>query len=289
MRKYISTLLCLLLLTCSQVTLAAPSMQLEIIPLKHRLVNDIVPILQPLVVEGGSLSGMNNQLIIRTTEQNLQELLKALTAIDKPLRSLKITVRFDEHASHQDRGHGVDGYYDTRNARITTTTPSQHQGSSVTIKGSNGALRYRNWSTDSHNDDDNVYFVRTVEGQAAWINIGQVIPLANRSVYLHPYGVDVYDSVEYKDISSGFYVEPRLSGQQVTLEISPRQSKVSDTHSGRIDIQEAQMTVTGKIGEWIDLGGVSTEYKTHEKRNNERSIRTGGTDSRILVRVEEYN
>ena len=59
----------ILILTIALISIApsvhSAEMTLEIIPLKHRLVNDVVPTLQALVAEGGTVTGMNDQLIIR--------------------------------------------------------------------------------------------------------------------------------------------------------------------------------------------------------------------------------
>ncbi len=289
MRKCLSTLLCLLSLILSQTVQAAPAMKLEIIPLQHRLVSDIVPILQPLLVEGGSLSGMNNQLIIKTTPQNLRELIKTLTIIDRPLRSLKISVRYDTQGQHQGREHGIDGYYDTRNIHIETNKSSSQDQASVTVRGKDRAISYHNWRTESQNSDDDVYFVRTIEGQAAWIRAGKTVPIPERTIVLHPYGSDVYDSVQYRDISSGFYVISNLNGDRVTLTISPQRSQTNDAYAGRVETQEAQMTITGKLGQWISLSGISEQYDEQHHEGTYQTHRYGSEDNHILVKVDEIH
>ncbi len=262
-------------------------MQLEIIPLKHRMTSDIVPMLRPLVAEGGSVSGMNNQLIVRTTPQNLREIMKVLNMLDQPLRSLKISVRFDTQGDHHGREHGVDGYYDSRNVRIETRNPGSYSrnGQTVTVDGKHGEVRYKNWSTKSRTDDNNVYFVRSVEGQPAWIRTGESVPVPERTVVLHPHGTDVYDSVHYRDISSGFYVVPNLNGDRVTLMISPERSRANSYTN--IETQEAQMTITGKLGQWLDLGGVTEQYDEQSSEGLYQTRRSGSEQNRILVKVEE--
>ncbi len=266
---------------------AGQSMQLEIIPLKHRMTSDIVPMLRPLVIEGGSVSGMNNQLIVRTTQQNMREIFKVLNVLDQPLRSLKISVRFDNQGDHHGREHGVDGYYETGNVRIETRNPGSYSrnGQTVSVGGKRGEVSYRNWSTNSQTDDDNVYFVRTVEGQPAWIRTGESVPVAERTVVLHPHGTDVYDSVSYRDISSGFYVVPNLNGDRVTLFISPERSR-ADSYTN-VKTQEAQMTITGRLGQWLDLGGVTEQYDERSSEGHYRTRHYGSEQNRILVRVEE--
>src|SRR5437016_12711706 len=65
---------------------------LEIIPLRHRTVDQVLPALQPLVEPGGALTGQSGQLIVRTSPANLVEIKRALEAIDRPPRRRPLTV-----------------------------------------------------------------------------------------------------------------------------------------------------------------------------------------------------
>src|SRR2546422_10259105 len=85
---------------------------LEIIPLRHRTVDQVLRALQPLVEPGGALTGQSGQLLVRTSPANLAEIKRALEAIDRPLRRLQISVRFDdalESASQAIEARGTIG------------------------------------------------------------------------------------------------------------------------------------------------------------------------------------
>ena len=73
----------------------AAAQGLEIIPLQHRTVEQVLPVLRPLLEPGGTLTGQSNQLIVRASPRNLAEIRSALEAIDRPLRRLQISVRQD--------------------------------------------------------------------------------------------------------------------------------------------------------------------------------------------------
>jgi hypothetical protein len=77
---------------------------LEIIPLRHRTVEQVLPVLRPLLEPGGALSGQSNQLFVRTSASNLAEIRAALAAIDTPLRRLQILVRFERDAESARQG-----------------------------------------------------------------------------------------------------------------------------------------------------------------------------------------
>jgi len=88
------TNLCLLLWPL--LSLAQES--IEVIPLRNRTAEQVIPVLQPLVAPGGALTGQAYQLIVRTSPENLAQIRQALAAIDQPQRRLKISVRFDSSA-----------------------------------------------------------------------------------------------------------------------------------------------------------------------------------------------
>src|SRR3990170_8156272 len=81
-----------LLFACG-VALAQGS--LEVIDLRHVTAEQVLPALRPLLEPGGVLTGQRNQLIVRTSPRNLEELRRALAALDAPARRLVISVRFD--------------------------------------------------------------------------------------------------------------------------------------------------------------------------------------------------
>jgi type II secretory pathway component GspD/PulD (secretin) len=64
---------------------------LEVISLRHRTADQIIPVLRPLLEPGGVLSGQYSSLIIRTSPENLAQIRAALDAIDRLRRSRERT------------------------------------------------------------------------------------------------------------------------------------------------------------------------------------------------------
>ena len=97
------------------------------------------------------------------------------------------------------------------------------------------------------------------------------------------------DTVRYKPLTTGFYVAPRLSAGQVTLYISPHKFTQSRGHGGIINLQQAQTTLRGPLGEWLIIGG-SGLNKTHEGTGyTYRTEERGGQQEQIIVKVEEIH
>jgi len=82
MRKIVFTLACLLALLSGA---AHAQQQLEIIDLKSRTAEQVLPQLRPFVEPGGTLSGMNNKIFIRASEANRRQIRELLAAIARRL------------------------------------------------------------------------------------------------------------------------------------------------------------------------------------------------------------
>ena len=70
---------------CLFASQAYAQMKLEIIPLKSRTVEEMIPIVRSILGGQGTVTGMSGQLIVRTTPRNLTEVKKVLAALDTPL------------------------------------------------------------------------------------------------------------------------------------------------------------------------------------------------------------
>ncbi len=265
----------------------AESMKLEIIELKHGLVSDIVPILKPLVVKGGTVTGMNSKLIIKTTPSNLKQIKSILAQIDNAPRRLMISVKQDVDGNFKVNESGLSGRYSTKN--ITIKSPDTgREGVIIQGKDSDGnVIRYRTLETRSYNEDRNVFRIQTLEGHHAHINIGQSVPIPTQNTIVTGAGVVVQNGIEYRDVTSGFYVLPRLQGDNVTLLVAPSLSRVTPGQAAVFDIQNVETTASGKLGEWIQIGGATQHFNDDSRTNAIRTKRRGQEQRTVLIKVEE--
>lgn len=232
----------LIVLLCCFSTLLLAQQEMEIIPLQHRTVDQVLPTLLPFVEPGGALSGMNNQLILRGSAKNRAQIKQALVAIDTPPRRLIIRVS---------QNRGGEGRQQAAEASL-----------SVGTQRGDASLNARTVDTRSVRDARTAQSVQVVEGARALIQVGQSLPLPLHQVVLGPKGVTMSDSVVYRDMGQGFYAVPRLAGDRVTLEISPQSDAALNPASGgnvAINTQRLSTTVSGRLGEWIELGGSSQQ------------------------------
>jgi len=258
--------------------------QLEIIDLKSRTAEQVLPQLRPFVEPGGTLSGMNNKIFIRASAANRQQIRELLAAIDRPPRRLLISVRQDADSTATARGGEVSG----RVSSGGTTIESRRTvvgGSGVEVRRGGDVVRGQVYDSRSVDSERVAQQVQVVEGGKAFINVGTSVPL--RQAVVGPGGAVVSESVVYRDLGTGFSAEPQLAGDNVTLTISPTHDTPGRYGPGSANIQRLTTTVTGRLGEWIDLGG-SVEERSGEQSGLMRySTRGGSSGRRVQLKVEE--
>lgn len=269
---------------CAAAATFADQTVLEVIPLRHRTAEEVIPIVQPFVERGGAVSGMQNQLIIRATPANLAQIRQLLASIDTAPRRLMITVKQDVDAAGKQREAEISGSIGNR-ARVTVPGSADDRSLAAEARRGDDSVRARVLSTQSLEADKNTQQLQALEGSRAFIRIGQSIPVPSRTVVRTPQGVQVIDSVQYQDATTAFYVVPRLSGDRVTLEVSPHRD--TPGASGSFNIQQIHTTVSGRLGEWMDLGGLGQDRTEQQSGIGSRSAATVSEQRKVLIKVEE--
>jgi type II secretory pathway component GspD/PulD (secretin) len=264
---------------------------LEVIPLRYRQAAEVIPIIQPMLAREGSVSGYQGQLVVRTTPTNLEEVRRILAALDTAPRQLLITVRestaVERSRSQADISANVGGDH----ARVVIPPAgSDPRGGSVVVGGGDDRVRVHALEGRSVESDSGTQTVRVMEGREAFVRAGQSAPVRERQVQRSVVGGKVVErvveSTQYRDVASGFYVLPRLSGDRVMLDISQQREALRST-SGAASVQGVVTTVSGRVGEWIEIGGVDRDASSQQSALLGRSSATARDSRRVLIKVEE--
>ena len=261
---------------------------MEIITLRYRSVEQVLPILRPLLEPGGALTGMQDQLVVRASAANIAELRKVLESIDRMPRRLLISVRQNADAGSASRSASVSGTIGSGNVVIS----NQPGAASNHERNNDRNITGRINDSRSTAADGVTQTIQVLEGNPAMIQVGESVPVPNRVVTRTVNGVVVTDSVAYRDVGSGFQVIPRLSGDRVMLEIaSSRDTPVGSSASGGLpgsaNIQRTATTISTRLGEWVELGGMDgSESRTTGGFFGSASSQRSDT-RRIQVKVEE--
>lgn len=267
--------------------LVAAQEAMEIIPLRHRPVEQVLPVLQPLLEPGGVLSGMNGRLVLRASAKNREEIRRALAALDTPLRSLRIHVTQDRDTVARGGGAEVYGAVGSGEVRIVQPPSGAAAGGGRVEIGRDGSVvGGRVVDSRSARTAGTTQTVQVVEGGRAFIQVGRSLPLPLRQVVVGPGGAAVRETVVYRDVGQGFDVEPHLVGDTVTLEISPRFDTPRGAY-GSADTLRLSTTVSGRLGEWIELSGSGRQASERERTNLSLGTAEVRENRSVWLRVEE--
>lgn len=247
--------------SCLMVTLAW-AQSLTVIDLKHRRAEEIIPVLQPLLEPGGALTGQDYKLFVRASSGNVAQLRSAVEQLDKQQQQMLVSVR---------RGTAQD--IQREQASVSGTVRSNGP-SSVTVRGSDGSLRTQGSSVAS---------VQVMDGSSAFIATGTSVPIVTAVAVGGGRRPFVAGSVEQRNLQRGFTVTPRVRGADVILEISQQDERLA---GGNVQSQSLDTQVIGRLGSWMQLGGVSESSSSSNRGVLSRSYGTENNELSIWVKVE---
>ena len=279
------------LLFCFAGGALAQTTVLEVIPLRYRTAEQVIPIIQPMLAREGSVSGFQGQLVVRTTPANLEEIKRILASVDTAPRRLLITVRQDADASRSEHAAEVSGRIGNDRARVIVPDSDDRSGGNVVLREGDDRLRARVLDSRATESDRNTQSVQAMEGREAFVRVGQSVPVPQRRVVRSVVGgqvvEQVVDTVEYRDVTTGFYVLPRVSGDLVALDISPQRESLSSQVPGGVNVQRLVTTVSGRLGEWMEIGGLAQDSGGRQSVLIGRSSTSSSDYRRVLIKVEE--
>jgi len=265
----IRAVIVLLLVACSSY-----AADLTIIDLHHRTAEEVLSALRPLVDSEVALSGIDYKLLVRGSASEVARIREALTVLDRAPRQWMISVRYSAGP-------------ESRTSDIGVASGTTNRSSQITLGGG---------VTTSTIRDNSVSTVRVLEGNGAHIATGQSVPVVTAVILPSPSNtrsVIAGVATDYRELTSGFNVVPRVNGDRVILDISTQQQRATDLGSGSATVQRTTTTVAGRLNEWIDLGGVTSSLS--EQRTDigigggTRRLTTQSDERTVAVKVEQVD
>jgi len=284
MNVRVLAVVCVLPMLVAGYAARAQQAVLEVITLKYRTVDQVIPVLQPLVAPPGTITGLNNQLVLRTTPANLAQIKQVLATLDAMPRQLVVSVRQDSDLDRSRSGAQVSGQVGVGDhASVSVPGRPTPPGATVSVDGVNAKV----YSGDARQAERVAQQVRVLEGSRAFIRLGQSVPVRNRQVIDTPNGRRVVETTGFSETSSGFYVLPRLAGDRVTLEIFTANDSVRSPATGATTIQQVQTVVSARLGEWVEIGGIGQHGILEESQALTRSTDARRDQRSVMLKVDE--
>jgi type II secretory pathway component GspD/PulD (secretin) len=280
MLKQLYSLLCLALLLLS----TAQADSLTVIQLHNRPAEEIMPIVKPMLAAGEVLTGQGFKLFLRASSETLEQVEAMIDVLDAAAKMLQISVTQgssqDLEALRIDANLKIEG----GNSSVDIGSRSDNSAGNINYNSGNVSGGVDASATRVRRHNKPVHRLRVSEGREGYIETGEQIPYLTGVSRIMP-GTTVGSS-EYKNVTTGFYVLPRIHGDSVTLQISPFKNSLSNTNAGSINTQSANTVISGRIGEWLEIGGVSEESSGSQSGIGSYGSSQGRKTDHIWIRAD---
>jgi hypothetical protein len=264
-----------LFVACTLSLCANAEPRTEILPLNYRTADEVLPVVQSLLGSEGRISAYGNQLVVNAEPAKIRELQQVREQLDTRPHRLLISVDTSDTSQGSRSGYSVNGSINAGNVEIQSGRGEAN---------GHDQERIINSSTASRNGG--IQQIQTTEGAPALIQVGQSVPINN--VGVGPYG-QVYSQTEYRDANRGIYVTATLSGNIVHLTLNARNDRFNSSYPGAMDTSSTATQLTGHLGEWIEVGGVSENSQSNQGGLTRNYSTQGRSDSYLRVKVESVD
>jgi hypothetical protein len=274
-RSVVRALVILLGIACGRPLYA--DYPIEVIELQSRSLDEIIPVIRPLLGADESVTGMGNHLVLKAPPDHVRQIRRLLSELDRPPQRLLITV--DNQGNMARSLTGYRGSADIRagDGQISINSPGKPVDTS--------RVRIRLHDSTRQQSGTSAYQVQALEGQPAWINSGMRMPVFGVERYYRngiPYE---RHTAELQDVTAGFYVVPRLQGDAVMLEILQHDNRAGRGRVG-VSTQGTGTVVRGRLGEWLQLGGIDTRDDNRESGPGHNVSSRSSEIRQIRVKVD---
>ncbi len=256
----------------------------RIIQLKHRNATDLMPMIRPLLRPDDALSGRDYQLILRASDRTLHDIEHLLVQLDVEQRRLQITVEQTVAEDQATASQSVTGETSVgdKGRLILPASPSDARAAVI----QKNDLRYSANRHTMKSKNGYIQTVMTLDGQRAYIRIGQSISSVQQILALRPNQIVLAQGITLQDITTGFEVLPHVHGDRVRIEITPRLSTLENPATGLVNFQELATTVDAKLGEWLDLGAIVDQHGEIQRAILESAAGDTGEQHTFRIKIE---
>ncbi|OQW73778.1 MAG: type II and III secretion system protein [Proteobacteria bacterium ST_bin11] len=243
----------------------ADESMMEVIPLVNRPAAEVQALLLPLLDGGDRVIANGSSLIVKTNPAKLSEIRALIQKLDTRLSNLVISVL------------------------QTSSKTAAELNAEAGISASANAIQMRGMLGNSEDlrSRQQHQQLRTLEGEPAHIKIGELRPVQNYSVFDSGYGAAVSSSTQMVEASTGFAVTPRLTGNQVLLDVEPWSDRFQ--RNGHIETQSARTTLRAELGEWVEIAGNANTEQSNNHGFNSFNQSTRQNALRILIKVDQVD
>lgn len=237
------------------LAVGAVAASLDVIELRYRNADELLPLITPHLTESATVTGMADKLVVRAEQTELIALRRLVAELDTPPRAVLVTVRRGSGS------HAVNSGFEL--------------GSSAT-RG-----RVRIHRSESAHSDSGEQQLRGLEGRPLQITTRTLLPITDHVAWLGDGGVGSATQTQLLELDGGLYALPRLRGDMVEVDILVQDRRRDDPLSSR----QVVTTVSGRAGEWIPFAAIGTATRRDSSGIVYRSDSARGQAETLWLRV----
>ena len=248
------------------------------IDLVNRPAVDVIPLLQPLLNEQEAISGDGYQLFIKTSEHRAEEIRQLVQAIDRAIKSFKISVTNDEFVASQEDGFNASVRAKSGDADIQVGKyPTESSGVNIHID-----------SRHSEDKSDKTQFIHVQEGKPAFISRETLHIIPIYSYIQRPNGDFLIEhSYPSNSAQDGFYVLARSADKEsvsISIQSSSSGQKRYQSYSDEQTYVDTNLRIP--LGQWFEIGGNSETRSNNEKGLLYKTKKNSERYKKIYLKVE---
>ena len=257
------------------------------IQLQNRPAEEIIPIVEPMLGPDDAISGQGFVIVLRSSPATLAQVRNIIETFDIPARILQVSVF---QGSGRELGRlGISGNVQIERGDASidvgdANAGDDDTGGSITYSSDSSSVTVDGISTQKRLRDNPVHQVRVAEGNEAYIDTGEQIPYTFGAGWIAP--GRIAGGVEYLDVVTGFWVLPRIQGKNVSFEVSPFRNSRTKASGGNVEVQSASTTITGRLGDWLLVGGTTEQIRQDQRATGSYETVQGRSDRSVWIRAD---
>jgi hypothetical protein len=255
------------------------------IQLSNRPAEEIMPIVKPMLGADDVITGRGFKIFLRTSPQTLAQVREMIDVLDIAAKTLQISVFQGNTRGLSALGIGANIQIESGDASVEIgTRTNQNAAGNITYSTNSGSGNVNVTSTRMRLEDNPIHQIRVTEGSEGYIETGKQIPYFSGINWVVP--EVAIGGIEYKEVTTGFYVFARIHGDNVTLQVSPFKNSQSNGRGSNIETQSANTSITGPIGEWLLIGGTTEQIKRSQSNTGSYSSTQSRNNESIWIKAD---
>ncbi len=244
---------------------------IESVRLTHKTAEEIIPLVKPFLGKYATVAGEGQRIFIRATAKHMEQVKQLISDLDTPVHQLEISLSYNPAVLKENSQPADNVLLESDRATIRIYKPGDT------------AEKTEYYATRGRQIGDDTYSVRVLEDKWATIKTGMSIPLVERH-----YNRDgtVTESIQYKELNSGFRLRPRLNGDKVTLDVSAFGASESRLGGGKLKQYQTDTTFRVTLGKWFPVSANTGRPVVQANKQVYGTKRSSEQERLIYIKVD---